>query len=179
MSRTRNDAGAVLREAGGADKREDDMTSRKPRRLGLAIALNVIAFAPPLLVIASSGPIKAAFGSGVVFALVAGATAWTALCGLGLSILQYNGLDEVQRAHQQSALHWGMLIGVCGAGILLFVPGFLSLVTNLPTTIAGGPADASSRKALIVAFMMGFMTLLLLQAVGTAAVSIGWRIAKR
>ena len=154
------------------------MTSRNPHRLGLAIALNVVTCAPPLIVVAFLAPIAAAVGDRTLFSLLGAAITWSALWAIGLSVLRYRSLDEVQRAHQQFAMQWGTLIGLSFTVILLFVPPFQSLIAHL-ATIAGAPADAAGRRATWVAFALGASTLGLAQVVGMMVASIGWWIAKR
>jgi len=167
----------VSRKSGRAAE-EDGMTSRNPRRFGLAIALNVVTIAPPLIVVAFLAPIAAAVGDRTLFHLLGAAIAWSALWAIGLGILRHRGLDEVQRAREEFAVHWGAIVGFSATVILLFVPPFQSFVDHL-VTIAGGAADAAGRKAAWTAFALGVTTLGLAQLLGKMVASIGWWIAKR
>lgn len=103
--------------------------------------------------------------------------AWSLVVGAR----HHRQLDEVERASNQFAWTWGATAGSVCTVLLLMLPPFRSLIVDLSTTVAAiraGSEELLEHKSLVLAFTLGFVTLQLLQLVGTV-VAASWWWAKR
>lgn len=94
---------------------------------------------------------------------------------LAVSIAIQRRQDEVEIASSRYAMQHGFTIGTIGVGTLLLIPPFRTCVletsTSLSLALKGGTDQAP-----LLAYVGGFMTLIVAQIVGAAVMSsIWWR----
>lgn len=79
-------------------------------------------------------------------------------------------LDEVEVAGQRFAHTKGMMIGTVTAVLIMIFPPLMNALVDLANTISTGSPDIAVKLGITI----GFMLVVLLQALGTVAVSIWW-----
>lgn len=79
-------------------------------------------------------------------------------------------LDEVEIAGQRFAQAQGWIIGVFAAGLVMVFPPAMNALADLANGIGAGSPDKAVRLGIVI----GFMLVVILQTLGTAAVSVWW-----
>ncbi len=82
-------------------------------------------------------------------------------------------LDEVERASQGYAMHHGFTFGVFAVAVLLMIPAFMTWVIETANATAVS-LSGSTRVAPFLAYVGGFMTLVIVQSVAMAVISAFW-----
>lgn len=96
-----------------------------------------------------------------------------------LSYRAQRGLDEVQRAGGAFAHQWGAPAGHVIFVLLLLLPPVQEAVSALVTRFAADHGAGSDRMVVVLAMMLGFCAVVLLQAIGACVVQAIWWSAKR
>lgn len=144
-------------------------------------ALGLLAF---VLVIASLAAaktwLKPAMGDPLFTLLVAVVTI-TGMGFVNLWLFRYhNGLDEVHKAGAEFAARWSMPAGQAAFVLLLFLPPFRDLMTSLVVQYGGpGPGMVVDRSVVVFAMALGFMGVVMLQAIATMVFSAFWWKSKQ
>ena len=149
----------------------------KMRRL----ALGLLAFVLLIVALAAAKTwLKTTIG-GPMFTLVV--TAVTIL-GMGyanyLSFRCHRGLDEVHKASAEFAARWSMPAGQAVFVLLLFLPPFKDFMTSLVIEFGGpGPGMTVDRSVVVFAMALGFMGVVMLQAIATMVFNVIWWKSKQ
>ena len=105
---------------------------------------------------------------------------------LGLSCASYfaarthGALDEVQKASAEFAARWSIPAGQAAFCLLLFLPPVKDLMTSLVIEFGGpGPGMTVDRSVVKFAMMLGFIGVVLLQAIATVVFSVIWWKSKQ
>jgi hypothetical protein len=155
------------------------MTTSKPAandaKMG-RLALGVLAFLLVIVGLAAAKPwLKTTIGD-PLFTLVVGTVT---ILGMGyanyLLFRFHRGLDEVHKASAEFAAHWSMPAGQAAFVLLLFLPPFRDVMTSLVIEFGGpGPGMTVDGSVVIFAMALGFMGVVMLQAIATMVFSVIW-----
>jgi hypothetical protein len=106
----------------------------------------------------------------VILGIAAAAATFVMGYGTFLSGRANRRLDEVEIAGQRFALTKGMTIGTFVAVAVMTLPATMNLMVNVANALAGGSPD----KAVRLGVFIGFILVVLLQTLGSVAVSFWW-----
>jgi hypothetical protein len=145
------------------------------------LALGLLPFV--LLVIALAAAktwLKTVIG-GPMFTFV---VAVVTILGMGyanyMSFRVHRGLDEVHKASAEFAARWSMPAGQAAFALLLFLPPFKDWVTSLVIEFGGpGPGMTVDRSVVVFAVALGFMGVVMLQAIATMVFNVIWWKSKQ
>jgi len=145
------------------------------------LALGLLPFA--LLVVALAAAktwLKATIGA-TMFDLVVAAVTISAMGYANYLFVRYHrGLDEVHKASAEFAAQWSMPAGQAAFVLLLFLPPFRDLMTSLVIEFGGpGPGTTVDRSVVVFAMALGFMGVVMLQAVATLVFNVIWWKSKQ
>lgn len=91
------------------------------------------------------------------------------------SVLWQRALDEVQLAGQGFATRWGTTAGTMTFALILMTPPFRDFATAFVIEHGNpGPGLTVDRSVVTFAMTLGFMGVVLLQAIGSLVVSVIW-----
>ena len=143
--------------------------------LGLLVFLLLLA-----ALAAAKSWLKATIGD-IAFDLTIAAVA---VLGLGWANFQANRfhgrLDEVQKAGAEFAARWGLSAGQAAFCLLLFLPPVLDLMTSLVIEYGDpGPGMTVDRSVVKFAMVLGFMGVVMLQAIATGVLNALWWKSKQ
>jgi hypothetical protein len=97
-----------------------------------------------------------------------------------LSLRYHRGLDEVHRASAEFAARWSMPAGQAAFVLLLFLPPVKDFMTSLVIEFGGpGPGTTVDRSVVIFAMALGFMGVVMLQAIATVILNMLWWKSKQ
>ncbi len=134
--------------------------------------IGALSLAAPALFIASTPWLKDQ-PDGVVY-LVAGAAATTTVIGAFLlAILKDKQLDEWHRSAARFSGHWGWLAGAGLVALLLALPPIHNGIVAFAASVSDGATP--DKKAVLLVFMLGFVTVVFAQAACTMLLSVIWR----
>lgn len=92
----------------------------------------------------------------------------------------HRGLDEVHKASAEFAARWSMPAGQAAFVLLLFLPPFRDVMTSLVIEFGGpGPGMTVDRSVVVFAMALGFMGVVILQAIATMVLSAIWWKSKQ
>lgn len=151
------------------------MSSRHQSRPRLYLFLLALCLVPGLSVVASIPWLKEQPDE-LVFLLSGIAATVTILASLLLAILHDRSMGEWERSNSRFSTHWGDAAGTSVVALLLSVPVFREWVVATVAAFAGTPDI--DQKPVILAFVGGFMALVLTRIIFVAAFSIGWTFWK-
>jgi hypothetical protein len=136
------------------------------------LAAIIVAFGSPILFIAATPWLKQQ-PDAVVYLFTGLAASGTILASFVLAIQKDQKLDEWHRSAARFSSQWGWLAGAGLVAVLLAVPA----LQNLIVALAGRLADVSSadQQLVLMAFLVGFMSVVLAQMICTLLLSAGWR----
>jgi hypothetical protein len=145
------------------------------------LALGLLPFV--LLVVALAAAktwLKTTIG-GPTFTLVVAAVTILAMGYANyLSFRVHRGLDEVHKASAEFAARWSMPAGQAAFVLLLFLPPFNDFMTSLVIEFGGlGPGMTVDRSVVVFAMALGFMGVVMLQAVATMVFNVIWWKSKQ
>lgn len=134
--------------------------------------LGMIAIGLPILFIAGIPWLKQQPES-VVYLFAGIASAGTVIASIVLAIQKDQKCDEWHRSAARFSSQWGWLAGAGAIAILLSVPP----LQNAIVTVSGSLGDvaAPDKKLVLMAFTVGFMSVVIAQMVCTLLLSAGWR----
>lgn len=144
----------------------------RPLLFGLLVAL---CFAPGIAVVASIPWLKQQ-PDDLVFLLSGIAGAVTVAAGLALGVIHDRHLGEWERSNSRFSSYWGEAIGTSLVALLLLVPPFRDLIVSVVANWADAPN--LDQKPVVLAFVFGFMALVIAKTVCMAFLSIGWALWK-
>jgi hypothetical protein len=108
--------------------------------------------------------------------LVAGVTAIVVIsAGLAFSFVAERRQDEWSRSGSRFASHWGVMIGTCLTGALLVSPVIQDALVSFVTRMTDDDTDPRYR-AVILAYSIGFCTVVVIQGLCSVVLHIGWKI---
>ena len=96
-----------------------------------------------------------------------------------VSIRCQRGQDEVQRASAGFAVLWGGAAGSIAFVLLMILPPFQTLLTDVVAEFEGGPGTPVDTDVVALSAMLGFMAVVLLQTIGTIVVNAIWWMRKQ
>src|SRR5262245_58722573 len=97
-----------------------------------------------------------------------------------MSFRFHSGLDEVHKAGADFAARWSVPAGQAVFVLLLFLPPFNDLMTSLVIDFGGpGPGRTVDRSVVVFAMTLGFMGIVMLQAIATMAFTMLWWKSKQ
>jgi len=97
----------------------------------------------------------------------------TVLCSFALAIIDDRRMDEWHRAASRFSTQWGWLAGGGTVALLLSLPPVQAIITKSSGVLAG--VDNPDTKLVLMAFMLGFMAVVITQMLCTLALSAFWR----
>jgi len=113
----------------------------------------------------------------VVVYLFAGIAATiTVLCSLALAVIEDRRMDEWHRTAARFASQWGWLTGGALVAILLALPPVHDAIIGASGALAG--VVDPDRTLVLMAFMLGFIAVILIQSLCTMVLSFLWRSRK-
>lgn len=138
----------------------------------LLLALMIL---PPIAIVASVSWMKHQ-PQGLVFLLSGLASALAVASSFALAILYDRQIDEWQRSNARFSSQWGWTAGACLIALLMALPPFRDLVVSMVASWAGAPTVG--QKPVLLAFTLGFGTVVFAQGLCTVLLSIGWVVWK-
>lgn len=147
------------------------MPSQRPSRW--LQALLAAAMTVPTIVFLASLPWLKQQPKSLAY-LAAGATAIVVIAaGLALTVLYDRKLDEWRRSGARFAGQWGVPIGTCLVGLLLVIPPLQGAMVSTMSDMIGHDAGREY-KLVILAFTVGFSTVVLMQGLCTTVIYALW-----
>jgi hypothetical protein len=134
-----------------------------------------------VLALATAKPwLKTTIGSTTFDLLVA----VVAMAGMGyasyVAFRFHSGLDEVHKASAEFAARWSMPAGQVAFVLLLLLPPVKDFMTSLVIEFGGpGPGMTVDRSVVVFAMVLGFMGVVMLQAIATVVLNAAWWKAKQ
>ena len=147
------------------------------RRIWLGLLLIVLL---AVVLVTERAWLKTTLGGPMFY--VFGAT--VAILGMGcanyISLRFQRAEDEVQRASAGFAARWSMPAGQAAFVLLLLLPPFRSFMTSLVIEFGGpGPGITVDRSVVVFAMALGFMGVVMLQAIATMVFNVIWWRSKQ
>lgn len=154
--------------------------SPRDPRMG-RLALGLLPFVLLVVALASAKPWLTATIGGPMFTLVVAAVTMSAMgYAIYLSLRFHRGLDEVHKASAEFAARWSMPAGQAAFVLLLFLPPFRDVMTSLVIEFGDpGPGMTVDRSVVVFAMALGFMGVVILQAIATVAFNVIWWKSKQ
>lgn len=144
----------------------------RPRLIALLVALCVV---PGLSVVTSIAWLKQQPNE-MVFLLTGIAAAVTIVASLALAVVHDRGMDEWQRSNSRFSSHWGDAVGTSFVALALSVPPARNWIVSMVADWADAPNP--DQKLVILAFVFGFMAVVIARVVFMALLSVGWSFWK-
>ena len=145
---------------------------RRPRPLLFAL-LVALCFAPGLSVDASIPWLKQQ-PDDLVFLLSGIAATVTIAASLALAVIHDRRMDEWERSNSRFSSFWGDAAGTSLVALLLLVPPFRDWIVSVVANWADAPNP--DQTLVILAFVFGFMAVVLARVAFMALLSIGWAL---
>jgi hypothetical protein len=145
------------------------------------LALGLLPFALLVVALAAAKPwLKTTIG-GPMFDLVVAAVTILAMGYTNYLFFRvHRGLDEVHKASAEFAARWSMPAGQAAFVLLLFLPPFRDFMTSLVIEFGGpGPGMTVDRSVVVFAMALGFMGVVMLQAIATMVFNVIWWKSKQ
>ena len=135
------------------------------------LALAVVMVVPPIAIVAAI-PWLRQQPDGLVFLLTGIAATLTVLASIALAVLNDRQIDEWQRSNARFSSQWGWTVGASLIALLLAVPAVRDLIVS-GAAVWGGVPDPDARLV-VTTFTLGFVAVVVAQAVCTFLLSLGW-----
>lgn len=135
------------------------------------MALAVVMVVPPIAIVAAI-PWLRQQPDGLVFLLTGIAATLTVLASIALAVLNDRQIDEWQRSNARFSSQWGWTVGASLIALLLAVPAVRDLIVS-GAAVWGGVPDPDARLV-VTTFTLGFVAVVVAQAVCTFLLSLGW-----
>ena len=145
------------------------------------LALGFLAVVGGAVALATAKPwLKATIGD-TMFDLVAAAGAILAVGYASYFAARiHGGLDEVHKASAEFAARWSIPAGQAAFCLLLLLPPVKDLMTSLVIEFGGpGPGMTVDRSVVVFAMVLGFVGVVLLQAIATVVFNVIWWKSKQ
>ena len=113
---------------------------------------------------------------GIVYLFAGIAATITVLASFALAVIEDRKMDEWHRTASRFASQWGWITGGGIVAILLALPPVHGAIIGLSATMAGIPDPDPT--LVVMAFTLGFMAVVLAQALCTMVLSVIWRARK-
>jgi hypothetical protein len=126
----------------------------------------------PMVLLVASLPWLKQQPQGLIFLLAGTAASVSVVASVLLSVLQERRQDEWQRSMSRFANQWGWNAGVALVALLLAWPQVRDLIISWIAALAH--ASAPDRKLVLLAFVAGFMAVVLAQFACTVLLAMGW-----
>ena len=145
------------------------------------LALGLLPFVLLVVALAAAKPWLKTMIGGPMFDLVVGAVTILAMGYTNYLFFRFHrGLDEVHKASAEFAARWSMPAGQAAFVLLLFLPPFRDFMTSLVIEFGGpGPGTTVDRSVVVFAMALGFMGVVMLQAVATLVFNVIWWKSKQ
>jgi hypothetical protein len=150
-------------------------------RKTVRLALGLLAFVLLVVALAAAKTWLRTTIGGPMFNLVVAAVTISAMGYANyLSFRFHRGLDEVHKASAEFAAKWSMPAGQAAFVLLLFLPPFKDLMTSLVIEFGSpGPGMTVDRSVVVFAMALGFMGVVMLQAIATVVFNAIWWKSKQ
>ena len=135
-------------------------------------AFAMIAIGLPILFIAAIPWLKQKPDS-VVYLFSGLAATGVVVSSFLLALQKDQKFDEWHRSAARFSSQWGWLAGAGAVAILLSVPPLQNAIVALSASLGG--VEAPDRTLVLMAFTVGFMSVVLAQMICTLLLSAGWR----
>ena len=145
------------------------------------LALGVLVVVAIAVALAAAKPwLKATIGD-LMFDLVVAAGAISAMGYASYFAARiHRGLDEVHQASAEFAARWSIPAGQAAFVLLLLLPPVKDLMTSLVIEFGGpGPGMTVDRSVVVFAMVLGFVGVVLLQAIATVVFNVIWWKSKQ
>jgi hypothetical protein len=151
------------------------MSSHRRIRPPIFALFVALCLAPGIAVVAAIPWLKQQ-PDDLVFLLSGIVVAVTITASLVLAIVHDRGMDEWERSNSRFSSYWGDAAGTSLVALLLAAPPFRDWVVS----VVANWADASNpnQKLVILAFVFGFMAVVIARVAFMALLSIGWAFWK-
>jgi hypothetical protein len=118
---------------------------------------------------------------GSMFNVVAAAATILAMGYANYLALRYHsGLDEVHKASAEFAARWSMPAGQAAFVLLLLLPPVKDFMTSLVIEFGGpGPGMTVDRSVVVFAMALGFVGVVMLQAIASVVFNMLWWKSKQ
>jgi hypothetical protein len=145
------------------------------------LALGLLPFGLVVVALASAKTWLTATIGGQMFTLVVAAVTISAMGYASyLTFRFHRGLDELHQASAGFAARWSMPAGQAVFVMLLFLPPFRDLMTSLVIEFGGpGPGMTVDPSVVVFAMALGFMGVVVLQAIATVVFNVIWWKSKQ
>lgn len=151
------------------------MASHSQSRPRLYLLLLALCFLPGLSVVAAIPWLKTQ-PHDLVFLLTGIAAGVTIMASLALAILHDRSIGEWERSNSRFSVFWGDAVGTALVALLLSVPVFRDWVVSMVAMFSGRPDI--DQQPVILAFVGGFIAVVLARVLCMALISIGWTFWK-
>lgn len=145
-------------------------SQRSPRWLLMLFA--AIMILPPFLLFTNLAWLKQQ-PEGVALTIAGVMAVVVVAASLTLSVIHERRQDEWHRTGSRFSAQWGMAIGTCVVAVLLVAPPLQEAIVSLISGMAGDSAKREY-KLVILAFVLGFCTVVLVQGLCTGVVYLIW-----
>ena len=145
------------------------------------LALGFVVVVAGAFALAAAKPwLKATIGD-LMFDLVVAAGAISAMGYASYFAARiHRGLDEVHKASAEFAARWSIPAGQAAFVLLLLLPPVKDLMTSLVIEFGGpGPGMTVDRSVVVFAMVLGFLGVVMLQAIATVVFNVIWWKSKQ
>ena len=145
------------------------------------LALGILAVVGGAVALATAKPwLKATIGDTMFDLVLAAGGILTMGYASYFAARTHGALDEVQKASAEFAARWSIPAGQAAFCLLLFLPPVKDLMTSLVIEFGGpGPGMTVDRSVVKFAMMLGFIGVVLLQAIATVVFNVIWWKSKQ
>lgn len=147
------------------------MSVNRENRRPLKALLGAVMIVPPIAVL-SSLPWLSQQSDSQVFLLTGIAGALTVLSSFGLAVLQDRQNDEWARSNARFSSQWGWTVGAGLIALLLALPPFRDFIVSVTGSLT--KVEEPNSKLVVLAFTLGFGTVVFTQGMVTTLLSLGW-----
>lgn len=110
----------------------------------------------------------------MVFLFTGVAAATTILASLALTALSDRSMDQWHRSAARFSSQWGWTAGSSLVALLIALAPIRELIVSWMVRVA--PAPDPAHNLVLLAFVFGFMTVVIAQSLCALALNIGWRV---
>lgn len=147
------------------------MTRQSPRRPPLRALFAALMTAPPVCFVLAI-PWLRQQPEDLVFLLTGVTVTATLLAAFALAVLRDREIDEWHRTAGRFAVQWGWAAGASLVALLLAAPPVRDAIASV--VALGAEGVEVDREAVVLAFTLGFMAVVLAQLACVVLLSAGW-----
>lgn len=153
------------------------LNNKRMKRLALGLLVFVVLI---VALAAAKTWLKTTIGGSIFTLLVAAVTFLAMGYANYLSYRFHRELDEVHKASAEFAARWSIPAGQATFVMLLFLPPFKDFMTSLVIEFGGpGPGLTVDRSVVVFAMALGFMGVVMAQAIATMVLNMIWWKSKQ